>query len=329
MRRLTKDLRGSGAERGATAILAALLMTALLGAAGLAIDLGASYAKHSELQNGADAAALALAQEYAMDGCTPNSGMATSWVQQNVNNDIAGASAIATCPAANQVKVVADGQQEHWFMPVLGKDSSDITADATVEWGVPSVLLTTPLTISNCAFIGPDGGEPTLGDQLVIWFPNPAGTSDGTDAPGDCTWHGDYPPGGFGVLAHDDCAVTVIEPSEVASGPGSSQLDPCFEDLIGTTQLVPLFTESTCCGSGSTYTITRFAAIELDLISFTSKQYGSGICTGTVPPWTHNNGKNCLVGEFVEFVSLEDAYAEGDLALPGSDDTVIIIRLID
>lgn len=86
MRRL-KVLRSEHPERGATAILAALLMVVMLGFAGLAIDLGASYAKRTQLQNGADAAALALAQQYALedDPCeAAKTGDASSWVTGNV-----------------------------------------------------------------------------------------------------------------------------------------------------------------------------------------------------------------------------------------------------
>src|SRR5699024_6096255 len=105
MRRLRDVVRGQR-ERGATAIVVALLMTAILGCTGLAVDLGASYAKHTQLQNGADAAALALAQEYAVDGCTPDSEMATTWVAANINHHAGSAHGSASCPETNQVRVV-------------------------------------------------------------------------------------------------------------------------------------------------------------------------------------------------------------------------------
>lgn len=50
-------------ERGAVAIIVALAMVVLVGFAGLALDLGKLYVAKSELQNSADACALAAARE--------------------------------------------------------------------------------------------------------------------------------------------------------------------------------------------------------------------------------------------------------------------------
>ena len=52
-------------ERGVIAPLAAILMVALLGFGALAVDVGAMYSEKAQLQNGADSAALAIAQTCA------------------------------------------------------------------------------------------------------------------------------------------------------------------------------------------------------------------------------------------------------------------------
>ncbi|MDN5836304.1 MAG: Tad domain-containing protein [Nitrosospira sp.] len=54
---------GARKERGAVAIIVALSMAVLVGSAGLALDLGKLYVAKSELQNGADACALAAVRE--------------------------------------------------------------------------------------------------------------------------------------------------------------------------------------------------------------------------------------------------------------------------
>lgn len=67
-------------ESGAIAMILALLLTtgALMGVAALSIDVGALYAQRRQVQNGADAAALALAQTCAREAARCNSSMVPS-----------------------------------------------------------------------------------------------------------------------------------------------------------------------------------------------------------------------------------------------------------
>ena len=69
MRRLihSKD----GADSGAVAVVVAVAMLALLGAAALAVDVGSLYSERAQLQNGADAAAIAIAQACATNATAP------------------------------------------------------------------------------------------------------------------------------------------------------------------------------------------------------------------------------------------------------------------
>lgn len=62
MRRLSSD-------GGAVAVIVALLSVVLFGFAALVIDVGALYAERRDLQNGSDAAALAIAQACAAGDC--------------------------------------------------------------------------------------------------------------------------------------------------------------------------------------------------------------------------------------------------------------------
>lgn len=56
-------------QQGAVAIVVALALVAMVGFLGLALDLGKLYVAKSELQNGADACALAAARD--LTGATP------------------------------------------------------------------------------------------------------------------------------------------------------------------------------------------------------------------------------------------------------------------
>lgn len=67
-------------DRGAVGVLIALLIGSgvLLGMAALVIDVGQIYQNRAELQNGADAAALAIARQCALGTCASGSALATA-----------------------------------------------------------------------------------------------------------------------------------------------------------------------------------------------------------------------------------------------------------
>ncbi|WP_418606589.1 pilus assembly protein TadG-related protein [Georgenia sp. SUBG003] len=74
-----------GARRNC--VVVALLMVPLIGFAAISVDVAASYAERQQLQNGADAAALAVAQECALDGCPADpEALADAMVLGNVND---------------------------------------------------------------------------------------------------------------------------------------------------------------------------------------------------------------------------------------------------
>ena len=58
-----------GTDRGAIAVIVAILMVPLLGFAAISLDLAATHAERQQLQVGADAAALAIAQDCVRGEC--------------------------------------------------------------------------------------------------------------------------------------------------------------------------------------------------------------------------------------------------------------------
>ena len=75
-RRLDRD------DRGAIAVTVALSLTALLAVLAFVVDVGLLYFEKAELQNGADSAALAVAQECATSGptCMPGCTRDREWL---------------------------------------------------------------------------------------------------------------------------------------------------------------------------------------------------------------------------------------------------------
>lgn len=63
-------------ERGAVAVFVTVVAAVLLGVLGLAVDAGALYQERKELRNGADAAALAIAEDCALQPGTCSQGTA-------------------------------------------------------------------------------------------------------------------------------------------------------------------------------------------------------------------------------------------------------------
>jgi Flp pilus assembly protein TadG len=315
-------------ERGATAVLAGVLMVGLVGFTGLAVDGGATYAKHQELQNGADAAALAAAHECADDEDNCHDAYLQSeagpYGEANVRADTDTVSTSFDVDlAAQTVTATVTGTRFHWFMPVVGVSESELSPDATATWGSPyrgpSML---PLTISQCEFEG-RLGAPELDTVVDIYVPKR-----GQDAP--CSWGSTYPPGGFGWLTNSGCEVTVTVGEWINSSGGTDAPRDCdWSSFINEVVLVPIFDEYAGTGAGGNdggrYHIARFAAMEVLGIrpSNGNDQYGERCTTDPVPQQNYHQA--CIRGRFIEYVSTADGY-ETD---PDVDNEVKIVRLID
>lgn len=161
MRRLTNE------EEGAAAVLVAILLVVLFGSAALAVDVGQLYQERRELQNGADAAALAAAYDCAQGApvgvdCLAAGALSlldpTANAYANDNANDAASNAVVTLDAPAQSVTVqtstrsnGDNFLTHWFASILGQPTTTVTAQATAAWGYPALMGSTlPLTISEC-----------------------------------------------------------------------------------------------------------------------------------------------------------------------------------
>ena len=175
-------------ERGAIAVLVGVLIGGgvLLGMGALAIDVGQLYQNRAELQNGADAAALAVADSCALGTCT--TGIAGQYATGNASkltgNQAAvdlvcgsgtgmsacpgGTGTMVDCPAnpsagTNYVDVhtstlTASGST---LLPPIfartllgnrGYAGTNVKACAQAEWGAPTSAQTIAFTISACSW---------------------------------------------------------------------------------------------------------------------------------------------------------------------------------
>jgi Flp pilus assembly protein TadG len=182
MRSLGRD------ERGAMGVLIAVLIGGgvLLGMGALAIDVGQIYQNRAELQNGADAGALAVADSCALGSCT--TGIASQYATGNASKLTGNNAAVdlvcgsgtgmSACPAStgtmvdcpanppagtNYVDVhtstlTASGST--LLPPVFartltgnsGYQGTNVKACAQAEWGAPTSAQTIAFTISACSW---------------------------------------------------------------------------------------------------------------------------------------------------------------------------------
>jgi Flp pilus assembly protein TadG len=183
----TRLARPAGDERGAIGVLVGVLIGAgvLFGMGAVVIDVGQLYQNRAELQNGADAGALAVAKSCIKGTCT--SSVAAQYADANASkltggtadvNLVCGSGSLGSCPAStgkmtdcpaapsagtNYVDVHTSTQLSngsHLLPPVFARtlagngnyQGSTVYACAQAEWGAPLTASTIGLTISACTW---------------------------------------------------------------------------------------------------------------------------------------------------------------------------------
>lgn len=146
MWRLTKR---PDAESGAVAVIVAVFMVVLLGFAAISIDVAKVYSERAQLQNGADAAALLVAQKCAKHAAGPDCSTSSSGAAAAANgNAVDGATnvhSITLDTSARTVQVVTGAREEGAgsnsvsmsFAGVLGFPTAEVGALAAAGWGSP------------------------------------------------------------------------------------------------------------------------------------------------------------------------------------------------
>lgn len=276
MRRLNEE------ESGAVAVIMAVSLVVIFGMGALVVDVGNLYWERRQLQTGAEAAALAAAQDYA-EGNGSAVALASARMYASANNTTdahihdddtsnendgfvpdLGASTITVTTQTGDV--ASPGTLQSFLARVIGVDAYATTASAVASWGYAGSLSTFPLTISTCEFdLEPDAGDPTTtyppphpnsigeANSEKILFHQGGGAQEdscdaqaGHDASGD-----DVLPAGFGWLRTDaNCEVitTVVGPEEerwVDKDPGANPecSDDELAELIDTVVQIPVFND--------------------------------------------------------------------------------------
>lgn len=322
MRRLTD-------EDGATAVLVALLMTAFLGFGALVVDVGQVYFETRQLQNGADAAALGIAQGCAIgDPCTTAAVQpaATSFAGANSNDTVSTAApVIPGDTGSNSVTVTTStlrpggsSSLSYALAGAIGIASDDtFTRQATAVWGNVGGGATLPIAICEHAwdFYTSSGTVLPSGPPAhLLRFGVPPGHITALD---DCSNAGGGDPyaGGFGFLERDaECRVVTLAgdlvPGVTGSHPGEdpdcplSTLYAQWKLIIdsGQTVLIPIFDYYVDEGAAGKFHIMGYGGFKFEGYAVqgpepTLKTYqmDSSECPGSA---------SCIKGYFTEFVAL-------------------------
>jgi Flp pilus assembly protein TadG len=194
------------ADAGATLVFVAVVLVGLLALAAFAIDFGRMWEERRQLQNGADAAAVAIGEDCARGLCGPGYdeyAVAEIYVDANARDGAAWAWNVELDLDAQTVTVhnatedtSGDNNFDMLFAGIVGFDGFTVGAQATVAWGYSGGdVATLPLIISDCEWGKgyPEGAggyvpPPPPGDPVASNLfpePNPPGGVPWLDPP---TW---------------------------------------------------------------------------------------------------------------------------------------------
>lgn len=336
MRRLTTSASNHDGERGAVSVIVAMMLVALLGFGAIAVDVAMLYAERTQLRNGADAAALSIAQRCAAStndsGCSATSALAASLNNSNAND---GRSTIqsTTLNLANRTVTVTASAQEIgqpanevslFFARALGMNSAEVNAPSTVQWGSPERGPTPfPITVSICQV-----RNRTDVMQLLQLH--------GKNANPDCLYgpSGAAVEGGFGELKQDpgQCGAIIDIALNTAGGDTGNNAPPnCEATLNGWAAdmnagreviiLLPIFNSVTGTGTNAVFKLTTFAAFRVAgwKVGNTGLPYTFRNRSPDVPAALECR-EPCrgIIGTFVRHVSLASGYALGPINPDGA-----------
>ena len=336
MRRLAPMKKNNDGERGAVSVIVAFMLVVLLGFGAMAVDVAMMYSERAQLRNGADAAALAVAQKCAKNAgdvdCSNTSSLARNLANRSANDGLSNIKSIMLNTATRTVTATV-GSQEAGHAPnqvslflarALGFNTTEVNASSTVVWGSPEKGPTVfPITVSICQVRGQTDVK-----QLLRLH--------GTGANPGCFYgpSGAAVEGGFGGLQQDPNSCGALVDIALAEGNGDTgnNAPPHCEDTLNSWAadmnagkdviiLLPIFNKVTGTGTNAVFGLTTFAAFKV-----AGWKVGS---TGL--PYTFRNrtpdveaALECrepcrgIIGTFVKYVSLAKGYTLGEVKQDGA-----------
>lgn len=338
MQRIVKDHKDR--ERGAAGVMVAVMMVVLIGAGALAVDTGQIYAERAQLQNAADAGALAGADICSeTGGCTQANAKAVAEALANSNsNDNKSTVQSVNLSVPGEVTVTTStkdgttnaGFLSKMFASALNAPAATVGATATAKWLYPTKGITVlPLTFAPCEF--KDDGLP----HKIL-------TQGGGGGAQDC--NGLNPsnqiiPGGFAWLNPDGstgCKVTAEIGQWSKTSAGEAVPNGCIDlfnsslnpSLAGSTVALPVYKYTckgmpaaqfgTCNGSSVQYFIEKWAGFKIQAWNLSGQAKYD-------PTPVFSGSEKGLYGTFVGYSADPNLFTGGTTTPTGN---VVVLGLI-
>lgn len=280
-------------EQGAVIVLMMVVIVVILGMAALVVDIGALLDEKRQLQNGADAGALAVAQSCRLPGPTCDDALATPLAKDN-SRDGDSSAFVSHTPGYVTVETrTGNGSSDvvpfQFGRALTGDKGKPIKATAVARWGGIKRTSVIPLTISKCEFDAATTNNTVFGKPVTVLFKTKVPPCPGSsgDLPGGFGWVKDATPNDCTITPSADS--TVLDDTGIRGTPNGCNLPSL---LVKDVSLV-VYDRVTCCGAGGTYHIYGFANFQVTGYQFASDRGGTVSCA---------SGESCLAGYFVRSV---------------------------
>lgn len=313
-----------------------VLFMALIALMALTVDSGVLHNERQELQNGADAAALAVAFSCARGSC--DTALATEYAVANARTGgSTTVEAVNIDPTAQTVEVItrtADTPLE--AMKASGPDAALVRARGKARWGAVGAAATAPFVISECDVetgLALQGGllpatPPPSGAGVVIPFHDSTQTDvtlipkcpshTGMDSDGD-----GFMPGGFGkIVVDENCKVTTrIEVNadgtedEWIDAKTGTAMPPDWRCLnINSVMAIPVFGDYRVISGADEYRIVTYVGFYVTGYRFPGYQNNPPNCKSAlatqlgVPVGAITGQAYCVSGHFVNYTIADGAF---------------------
>ncbi len=338
---LERRFKGQDNQRGASGVLVAVMVLVLIGAGAMAVDVGQIYAERAELQNGADAGALAAAQLCASSaGCSQSSAndAAKALADDNARDGISNLRFV-DLSVANKVTVstsTIDGTSNAGFLTkmfasALNTGPATVGATATAALVPPVAGGGFPLAFSNKCW-DLTGTSPTGTLQKISWKPGITCTNPS----------GHTIPGGWGWLddPDGDCEAVTSIGNVAGSDPGNNKPTQCASVLQGWISTLasgedlevpfPVFDTATGSGNNGSFHLIGYATFSIEGWKFGQNgvyEYrNTTAALGNSKLACSGGPDRCIIGKFVKYVSIDDF--EGGGTGSGVNLGTVVVKLI-
>ena len=290
MHRLTRAVGPLERDDGFSMVFVAVVLVMLIGMVAFAIDVAALYQERRELQTGADAAVLAIAEACVRgEACSDGVAISTAddYADLNATDSAAGIAEVDLDVGAKSIEVTAETEEidggtifSPFFAQVIGFGGTPVRARASAVWGYSSGGGGLPLIISDCEWereVGKKHDPPYDPAKVVTFYFHDGQAAEDCNAQAGQDWDDDDRlPGGFGwLVTSSGCLADVtVDEWSAFEDPGASPSTGCDPSvLVGIVEnanpvKIPWFDDVRGLGAGGEYHVAGIGGIYITGYNF-------------------------------------------------------------